>query len=128
MWPSEVEQRWREMVEEAITGVKEWRLQHPKATFKEIETALDERLAKVRAQMLQDAAMLSAVADVSGAKDEDRPRCPNCGEVLEARGLESRSLTTNFNQPITLHRSWACCPSCGTGLFPPGPGTGVAAG
>lgn len=120
-WPSEVEKRWRELVEEAFAGMKAWRLEHSKATFKEIETALDERLAKVRAQMLQDAAALSAMTDFSGAKAAERPRCPKCGEPLEARGPESRSLTTNFNETITIKRSWACCPSCGTGLFPPGP-------
>jgi ribosomal protein S27AE len=127
-WPSKVEKRWRELVDEAFTGMKGWRLEHPKATFKEIETVLDGRLAKVRAQMLADAAALSALTDISRAAPEERPRCPRCGEVLEARGLESRSLVTNFNETITLERSWACCPSCGTGLFPPGPRTGTAAG
>ncbi len=122
MWPAEVEKRWRELVEEAITGMKEWRLQHPKATFKEIETALDERLAKVRARMLEDAAMVSGMADIRGVKSEERPRCldPKCHRPLEAHGMEERSLTTNFNETITLTRSYASCPSCGAGLFPPG--------
>jgi phage host-nuclease inhibitor protein Gam len=56
-------QRGRELSEEAITGIKEWRLQHPRASLKEIEAAIDERLAKVRARMLQDAALASDQTD-----------------------------------------------------------------
>ena len=33
------EARWHEEAEEVISGMKEWRLQHPKATFREIEQA-----------------------------------------------------------------------------------------
>lgn len=121
MWPVEIEKRWRDLIDEAIGGMDEWRRQHPRATFKEIEMALDERLAKVRAQMLEDAAMHSPMTDIAGAKLEDRPRCPNpeCRHPLEARGLERRSLRTDYEQTISLNRSYAVCPSCGTELFPP---------
>ena len=34
---------WRELSEEVITGMKEWRLQNPKATFAGIEKELDLR-------------------------------------------------------------------------------------
>src|SRR5204862_315354 len=44
MWTSELEGRWQRLAEEVFVGIKEWRLQHPKATFAEIERALDERL------------------------------------------------------------------------------------
>jgi hypothetical protein len=130
MWPVEVEKRWRELMDEAIGGMDEWRRQHRRATFKEIETALDERLLKVRAQMLEDAALLSPLTDLTQTTTEERPRCPNpaCQQVLEAHGVETRSLRTDGDQTITLTRSYAQCPSCGTGLFPPGSGTGVVAG
>ena len=52
MWSVEVEARRRELSEEVITGMAEWRGQHPRATLSEIEAALDERLARVRARML----------------------------------------------------------------------------
>ena len=129
MWPAEVERRWRELIDEAIGGMDEWRRQHPRATFKEIETALDERLARVRAQMLQDAAMLSPLTDLTQAGSADRPHCPNpgCKQELTAHGLERRLLTTDGDQTITLTRSYASCRSCGTGLFPPRPGARVTA-
>ena len=117
---AEMEARWRDLTEEVIAGMQQWRLQHPKATFKEIETTLDERLAKVRAQMLEDVALASAVTDVSAVRPEERPSCPVCGQSLEAHGQDTRHLTTNHNQTITLTRSYAVCPACGAGLFPPG--------
>jgi len=112
--------RWHELAEEVISGMKEWRLQHPKATFREIERALDERLGKMRARMLQDAALASAVADIQAAQAEERPVCPKCGRVLEARGTQERQVTTHHNQGVVLERSYGVCPTCGEGFFPPG--------
>ncbi len=119
MWSKEQEALWQQLADEVMTGMKEWRLQHPKATLKEIETALDERLARVRARMLQDIALASAATTMTEAREEDRPRCPKCGKMMEGHGQDTRSLTTNYNQTISLKRSYAVCPSCGTGLFPP---------
>ena len=59
-WSEEMEAHWQQLAEEVVLGMKEWRLQNPKATFREIEAAL------------------------------------------------------------TLERSYAVCPACGVGLFPPG--------
>ena len=48
----DLDARWQAVSEEVLTGMKDWRVQHPKATFREIEAALDERLARLRARML----------------------------------------------------------------------------
>jgi hypothetical protein len=48
---------------EILSGLREWRLQHPKATMREIEAALDERWYRLRARMLQDVALACAAAD-----------------------------------------------------------------
>ena len=32
---------WHDLTQEVMTGMREWRLQHPKATFREIEPELD---------------------------------------------------------------------------------------
>jgi uncharacterized protein with PIN domain len=117
---SDFDVRWNELAEEVMTGMKEWRLQHPKATLREIERALDERLAKMRARMLQDAALASAVADIQSATDEERPVCPECGAKLESRGKQERQVTTLHNQVLQLERSYGVCPACGAGFFPPG--------
>jgi predicted RNA-binding Zn-ribbon protein involved in translation (DUF1610 family) len=112
--------RWDELAAEVLSGMKEWRLQHPKATFREIEQALDERLAKMRVRMLQDAALASAAADLQSAPEAERPVCPECGARLEGRGTAVRRLTTQHNLTVDLTRSYGVCPHCGAGLFPPG--------
>jgi hypothetical protein len=114
------ERKWAALAGEAFLGMKEWRLQHPTATFAEIEQALDARLGALRARMLQDVALASAAAAVRAARAEDRPACPACGGRLEVRGRAPRRLTVAHDRAVTLTRDYAVCPACGAGLFPPG--------
>ena len=119
MWNNVIEAHWQEEVTAIVTGMKEWRRQHPRASLREMEGALDEQWAKMRARMLQDMALASTAARISEASEVERPRCPRCGGSLEGRGEQERTLTTTYNQPIRLTRSYATCPACGAGLFPP---------
>ncbi|HEX2187063.1 MAG TPA: hypothetical protein VHN78_16330 [Chloroflexota bacterium] len=111
---------WATLAEAAFGEVTAWRRQHPTATLREIELMIDERLAKLRAQMLQDTALSSAAADLRTVGEEDGPVCPDCGQRLRPRGQQVRHLTTAHEQPVVLTRSYATCPACGAGLFPPG--------
>ncbi|MGH2478250.1 MAG: YgiT-type zinc finger protein [Ktedonobacteraceae bacterium] len=115
----EFDQNWQKLSEEVLVGMKEWRQQHPKATFTEIEEALDERLGRLRARMLQDAALASASGDWSQASPEERPKCPLCGTPLVARGKKTRHLQTHGGQDVALSRSHGVCPTCESGFFPP---------
>ena len=119
-WDEEMEARWQRLADEVMTGMKEWRLAHPKATFREMEEAIDERWSRARARMLEDMALASKAADITKAQEEERPGCPKCGHTLEAQGQQTRSVTTSYNRKISLRRSYAKCPACGAGLFPPG--------
>jgi hypothetical protein len=114
------DQTWRALSDEVLTGMKEWRLQHPRATLSEIEAALDERLARLRARMLEDAALASAAADWDATRGDTPPVCPHCGASLKARGGHPRQLQTHGGQSLTLQREYGVCPVCQTGLFPPG--------
>lgn len=116
-WSDELEARWRQLAEGVLSGMKEWRQAHPRATLREIETVLDEKLAKVRARMLEDVALASPAADLVGGGD--RAVCPECGREMEAHGRQERTLTTTGDQEVVLSRSYAACPACGAGLFPP---------
>ncbi len=107
------------VTEEVLAGMKEWRLQHPTATFREIEQALDERLSKVRARMLEDMALASAAVDIQAASESERPVCAKCGTRLTSDGRKRQRLVTYYNQEITLERSHGVRPICGEGLFPP---------
>jgi hypothetical protein len=115
----DLDARWHALSEAVMTGMKDWRMQHPKATFREIEAALDERLARLRARMLEDTLLVSRAADWE-ATDQSPPVCPVCGTVLQRRGRETRTLTTHDDQPLQLERRYAVCPRCEAGLFPPG--------
>ncbi len=109
---------------ELMSGMAEWRQQHPKATLREMEVELDERLAQVRAKMLEDLAAASKVADwAEGAA----PKCPECGEAMVKGGEATRELTTYGGKGIGLKRQYARCPACGAGFFPSGPGVSAAA-
>lgn len=113
------DQRWWPLAQEVLTGMKEWRLQHPTATFSAIEAALDERLGRLRARMLEDAALASAAATWSQEGDTPRPPCPACSAPLQSRGEATRHLQTHAGQEITLTRSYGTCSARGAGLFPP---------
>ncbi len=96
-----------------------WRRQHPKATLQEIEQELDVRLAKVRAQWLDDLVQARSAADWRAAPQAEHPPCPDCGTPLQARGTHPRQIKTQGDQTITLERQYGVCPACGTGFFPP---------
>jgi hypothetical protein len=113
-------QDWSSVSEDMLSGVYEWRLQHPKATLTEIEVAIDERLARLRTKMLQDAALATPAADWTEAAPAARPRCPHCQTPLQPRGTHVRTLQTHGGRDLVFERSYGVCPACQAGLFPPG--------
>ncbi len=122
-------QQWADLSEEVLSGMRDWRVQHPQATFQEIETELDRRLARVRARMLEHVAQQSQATTWSGAKQEAveppevgpgaGPRCAQCRTPLEPRGRKTRRLRTQGDQELLRQRESGVCPQCGRGLFPP---------
>src|SRR5437762_11278480 len=117
---------WEGLAAEVLVGIKDWRTQHPRATFTEIEAELDRELSRLRTRLLEDVALASAAA--GGPQDRGGPaggaaleaRCPSCGGSLVARGQATRAVTVTHNQTVTLPRQYAVCSSCGAGVFPPG--------
>ncbi len=125
MWDEGINERQRELLEESMLKVKEWRLEHAKATFKEIEEAMDRIWARARAQLLQDVALASEARTVEhdregGGARCSGSRCPGCGGLLGNRGEKTRGLSTHHDQRVELKRGYGYCPGCGTGVFPPG--------
>lgn len=110
---------WQHLTAEVMTGMREWRLQHPTATLREIELELDPRLARMRARMLEDLALTSTAATWQEGTQMQAPTCPQCGTPLTDRGTHPRTLLTHGGQTVTLERSYGVCPTCGSGLFPP---------
>jgi ribosomal protein L34E len=101
-----------------LSGMREWRLQHPDATLTEIEQALDARWYRLRARMIQELALEREAANWQ-ANPAGPPSCPDCGRPLIRRGCQPRQLKTHGNHHLTLTRSYGYCPSCKRGHFPP---------
>ena len=99
-------------------SVAQWRREHPRATLREIEEAVDWQVNALRARMLQDVAMASGAAQFAHAPARERPQCQGCGRPLVSRGAGERTLTTNGGQEVRLRRAYAHCPGCGLELFP----------
>lgn len=109
-----LEEGWRGLGEEVFKEMADWRRSHPRATLKEIEAALDERLDRLRAHMLEEVA-LAQVNDVAEAT-----KCPECGQLMEKAGSHMRQLQTQGKQTLKLEREYQRCPKCGHSFFPPG--------
>jgi len=116
----DLDAQWREASDEIIAGMTDWRVQHPRATLREIEAALDERLARLRAKMLTDLAQHSPAADWRTVEPAAKEKCPRCGHRLQVGGAHQRRLQTHGGQEIVLNRQYGVCPQCGESLFPPG--------
>src|SRR5437588_167297 len=114
-----MDQEWRVLSEEILSGMKEWRLAHPKATFREIEQAAGELVSRLQARMVQDTALSTPLTDWQELPQEERPTCPTCSKALVPRGKRKRRLQGAGGRDIELSRSYGTCPSCGMGLFPP---------
>src|SRR5215213_6908580 len=71
------EQVWHRMTAEIMSGMREWREAHPKATLREMEHELDHRWVRVRARMLEDMALASVAADWTTTPAGQQPACPD---------------------------------------------------
>jgi predicted RNA-binding Zn-ribbon protein involved in translation (DUF1610 family) len=98
-------------LDEMQQQLKAWRRAHPNATFREMEQAVEEQIATMRAAMLQE---------IATDRDEAITLCPQCGRRMHRRGERRRDLEIPGGLPIELSREYHTCPQCGLGLFPPG--------
>ena len=118
METKKVREKWDEMSVEMNAGIAEWREQHPRATFREIEAEIDRRLDGLRARMLSDTANVSASA--AWVEGPEGPMCPHCGVKLAGKGRRRRKLQVRGENEVELERKYGVCPECGQGIFPPG--------
>ncbi len=114
----EMKEKWRAVGEEVLTGMAQWRKEHPKATFAEIEEEVEMRMAPLRTSLLQEAAQESELSTWSQLPKEQRPVCSQCQTPLVARGKQKRKIKTQGEQAVHLERQYGTCPHCGYGFFP----------
>ena len=115
---------WAAMIDEVITGMRDWRTAHPHATFTEIEAAIDERLHGLRARMIEEAALAQRAAATAECT---AGACALCGGPLRPRGQHERPVRVHGDQRVRLRRPYLVCTRCGRGAFPPGRRVGAAA-
>lgn len=108
------------LLEEATRDLSDWQRDHRKATFAQMEDAVEEHVADVRARLTEDLVRARAVAQRADWETEARPSCPECGKPMESRGGHERAITIRGNRQVRVERPYAVCPACGAGLFPPG--------
>jgi hypothetical protein len=102
-----------------VLGMTQWRKEHPKATWAEIEAAVDERINQLRAQLIQDVVRMGETEEWSQKPEAERPRCATCGKPLLARGEQTRLPANQWrrNRPADAH-VWSL-PDLWGGLFSP---------
>ncbi len=103
-----------------VLGMTQWRKEHPKATWAEIEAAVDERINQLRAQLIQDVVQMGETEEWSEIPEAERPTCATSGLPQVARGQQVRWLQTTGGEAVKLTRTYGTCPQCGAGFFPPG--------
>lgn len=101
--------------EDMLSGMWEWRLQHSKATYVEIETEMEKRIARLRAKMLEEIIGMSEAGDWA---EGEEIACPECGAKMQRQGKRKRSLQGTGGTEIEIEREYAECPACGAGFFP----------
>jgi|SRR5436853_4624665 len=108
----------RDLSGEILGDMDTWNKSHPSATFLEIEEKARELTSRLEVALIETSAL---EREEESWKDAgERPRCPNCKELLVSRGKRKRRLQGAQGREIKLKRTYGTCPNCGTGLFPPG--------
>lgn len=105
--------------DEIVTGMREWRAAHPKATLREIELQARKRVSRLEVYLIEESALESQARAWTGQSPEQRPKCPHCGEPLLARGKQVRHFQATAAREVKLERTSETCPPCETGFFPP---------
>src|SRR3974377_1946789 len=103
-----------------VLGMTHWRQEHPKATWAEIEAAVDERMNQLRAHLIRDGGERGGTENGREIPEEERPTCATCGKPLVARGEQTRFLQTTGGEAVKLTRMYGTSPECGVGFFPLG--------
>jgi len=116
---ADYEKNWETATTRLRAEMKAWRDGHPKATFREIEEALEGGLAQLRARMLAD---MATASDASEGRDDtgEQVGCPHCGATTYRHGHRTRKLRGKHNAEVELTRRYMTCPACGHGFFPSG--------
>jgi hypothetical protein len=92
-----------------------WYQDHPEATLDEMEAELGKQRRAILGSVLE----LSLRQGDLGAVPE-APSCSRCGKPMVFKGYPKKEVH-GLEADTTIPRAYYVCPTCGIGLFPPGP-------
>jgi YgiT-type zinc finger domain-containing protein len=101
-----------DLMDDVRRDLAAWHQIHPRATFAEMETAVEQQIEHLRAALLQERA--------DATRQDEHPACPHCGTTMTARSRATRTVILPGEEQVAVERAYVVCPACGTGLFPPG--------
>ena len=94
--------------------LRQWRAQHPEASFDEIARQVTPRRRELLGQLLNQLACQHGDGEaVAGVP------CPDCGKMMSYKGRPKRTVEHLEGETI-LERAYYCCAQCESGFFPPG--------
>jgi hypothetical protein len=103
--------RWAgEMYEE----LREWRKQHPAASFDEIAGQVTPRRRQLMGKLLGQLALQHGDGEVIEGLS-----CPECGQEMRYKGKPKRRVA-HMEGEVKLERAYYYCAQCEAGLSPPG--------
>src|SRR5438270_3731308 len=106
-------------VDQILREMNAWNVCHPQATFLQIEEKARELVSQLEAHLIQASALEREPEEWSQGEPSQRPSCPMCQVPLLSRGKRLRHIQATAGRDIQLRRTYATCPQCGTGFFPP---------
>jgi hypothetical protein len=112
---SEARDEFLRRAEELWDEFNGWYQDHPEATFDEMEA----ELGKQRRAILGDFLELSLRQGDLGATPEP-PTCERCRKPMVFKGYPEKEFH-GLEADAKIPRAYYVCPTCGVGLFPPGP-------
>jgi hypothetical protein len=109
----------REAAEEVIARLKQWEEENHAPNLTQIE----EEVLAVRRQF-GEALVTVLVAGQEAQQPAAAPVCEGCGGEMTDKGRKARSVESRVGE-VAIERGYYYCAHCRSGLFPPGPPTGV---
>lgn len=107
-----MERKSDDLLDEVRRTLASWQATHPRATFAEMEAAVEIQLRQVRARLLEEHA--------GAAYRDEHPACPRCGGTMVPDRRATRTVITQGDEAVPVDRVHVSCPICEIGIFPPG--------
>jgi hypothetical protein len=101
-------------VAEMYAELRQWRANHPEASFDEIAAQVTPRRRGLMGQLLAQLAGQNGDGEVVEGLN-----CSECGQVMSYKGRPKRDVL-HKEGATELKRAYYYCAQCETGLFPPG--------